>query len=927
MLFTAAALQRITSTPAFVLFHAMKPGYYKNGDCTVDFVHNPGRNASQVISPYTGIIGDMMTMAEPLLALAAQEIEDSGWLPGYRVNLHLTDSGCDEEVGPDPGYMQKHAILGDSCSQACAAVADAARLFKVLMVSPGCDSPSLSDRSRYPYLTRMTPSDRFKVTAVYEVMKMFSFHRVGVMDGPFYTQGAKDFFLELIQRDLDAGTYGWTVLLDRTVGSPADAISVADDVLARDSRINLMVLPEYMGMWVLCQFFLRDMLPPDQRISESRMTVMALMVVGSGRISGRSPIQSTSDLHGLSGTRLSEISNYYNTACQQFANGQGACDYVWTGYFYDGLWHLVSLLHTYLIQQNHSAAELGTASSRSALYELSLQQDYVGLTGRVRQFNTIEPTTVPPSYGDRDGVQLIRQITGGTGNEFSELAYRTGDGVWWLRDLQWSPFDNNKVVPCSTGVCSLGDAFVPTDRINQCPAGSVFSVQLGCVDCGVGRYATVGMTECDPCDVGTFANQTGRASCHPCTAGSFNNILGAEGCELCGKGFFANETEETDCAKCPIGQYGPQKGLDSRSAQPGGTFPKFWTTGFSGAVDQEACQCQGELYQGTCISCAFNTRYEAGQCLPCSEGLRCDGSSTAEVDPGYYADPSAPFDVYKCLPQEFCIGGSPGACAGGREGIPCTQCPEGQAWAAGACEDCTSLSLAGWLAAGLAGMLAIPALYYMMNMKQTAKATTMLATSCALAMTISMLQNVGIVGYISFSWPSELQWMFDLMSLFTLDLQAAGFDCVSSSPVASYHMTAAMLPCALLWLIVCSLLSKLLPARWQFESAKVVSTLGQFVQVSFTIYSKVALSPMMCYTHPNGKSGMLEHNGFYALAIWATIVAPSKASGGSIWFLTATKFLLFRFRSLMLSLSIVAAGDSPYVQVLQQCPFTREWEN
>ncbi|CAE7713823.1 SCUBE2, partial [Symbiodinium necroappetens] len=736
------------------------------------------------------------------------------------------------------------------------------------MVSPGCDSPSLSDRSRYPYLTRMTPSDRFKVTAVYEVMKMFSFHRVGVMDGPFYTQGAKDFFLELIQRDLDAGTYGWTVLLDRTVGSPADAISVADDVLARDSRINLMVLPEYMGMWVLCQFFLRDMLPPDYvwfvaafgnwvngvtavvaETTECPCTATQLARVAGGlMISGRSPIQSTSDLHGLSGTRLSEISNYYNTACQQFANGQGACDYVWTGYFYDGLWHLVSLLHTYLIQQNHSAAELGTASSRSALYELSLQQDYVGLTGRV----------LPPSYGDRDGVQLIRQITGGTGNEFSELAYRTGDGVWWLRDLQWSPFDNSKVVPCSTGVCSLGDAFVPTDRINQCPAGSVFSVQLGCVDCGVGRYATVGMSECDPCDVGTFANQTGRASCHPCTAGSFNNILGAEGCELCGKGFFANETEATDCAKCPIGQYGPQKGLAECTECPAGR-----TTGFSGAVDQEACQCQGELYQGTCISCAFNTRYEAGQCLPCSEGLRCDGSSTAEVDPGYYADPSAPFDVYKCLPQEFCIGGSPGACAGGREGIPCTQCPEGQAWAVGAYEDCTSLSLAGWLAAGLAGMLAIPALYFMMNMKQTAKATTMLATSCALAMTISMLQNVGIVGYISFSWPSELQWMFDLMSLFTLDLQAAGFDCVSSSPVASYHMTAAMLPCALLWLIVCSLLSKLLPARWQFESAKVVSTLGQFVQVSFTIYSKVALSPMMCYTHPNGKSGMLEHNGIF----------------------------------------------------------------
>jgi len=242
----------------------------------------------------------------------------------------------------------------------------------------------------------------------------------------------------------------------------------------------------------------------------------------------------------------------------------------------------------------------------------------------------------------------------------------------------------------------------------------------------------------------------------------------------------------------------------------------------------------------------------------------------------------------------------------------------------------------------------------MMNMKQTAKATTMLATSCALAMTISMLQNVGIVGYISFSWPSELQWMFDLMSLFTLDLQAVGFDCVSSSPVAGYHMTAAMLPCALVWLVVCSFLSKLLPARWQFESGKLISTLGQFMQVSFTIYSKIALSPMMCYSHPNGKSGMLEHNGifcfesaehtpmfiagvcvlcgmisFYALAIYATVIAPKRAAAGDAWFLAATRFLLFRFRSdcwwygtfmmprgLLLSLAIVAAGDSPYVQML-----------
>ncbi|CAE7337357.1 GABBR2 [Symbiodinium natans] len=913
-------------------------------------------------------------MAEPLLALAAQEIEDSNYLPGYRINLHLTDSGCDEAIATEATIEaltrgpRKHAILGDSCSQACAAVSDAARLFKVLQISPGCDSPSLSDRQRYPYFARMAPSDRFKVTAIYEVFKMFSWKRVGVMDGPIYTIGAKEFFLELVQRDLDAGTYNWTVLLDRRVNSLADAQSAADEVKARDSRINMMVLPEYIGMWVLCQFYLRDMLPPHYvwfiavfgnwvnnitaimaGTPECPCTADQLARVSGGlMVSGRSPIQSTSELHGLSGTRLSDIWNFYNTQCQAFANGLGACDYLWTGYFYDGLWHLASLLHTYLVEQNHSLSELGTIASRAALYELSLGKDYVGLTGRVRQFNSIEPTTVPPSFGDRDGVQLLRQITGGPGNEFTELAQRTTAGILWLADLVWSPYDS-KSVPCSNGTCALEAAWVPSDRIAQCPAGTVFSVQLGCVACEKGRSAAAGKLECEPCNVGTFANVSGLGACHPCATGTFNNVLGADGCELCSQGFSANETESTSCTKCPIGRYAAQKGLAECEECPPGR-----TTTFSGAVDIEACQCQGELFQGECIVCSGNTRYESGQCLQCLEGLTCNGGRTAVVQSGYFTSSSAPFDVYKCLPVEFCPGGLPGTCYGGRVGVPCTQCPAGQAWDTNACAECTSLGLAGWLAGATVGVIAVPALYYMMNMRQSAKATTMLATSCALAMTISMLQNVGIVGYISFTWPSQLQWMFDLLSIFTLDLQAVGFDCVSSSPVAGYHLTAIMLPCALVWLIICSFLSRLLPARWRFDNAKLVSTLGQFMQVSFTIYSKIALSPVMCYSHPNGKSGMLEHNGifcfesaehtpmfiagmlvlfgmisFYALAIFATVIAPKRASSGDAWFLAATRFLLFRFRSdswwygtfmmprgLLLSLAIVAAGDNPYVQML-----------
>ena len=310
--------------------------------------------------------------------------------------------------------------------------------------------------------------------------------------------------------------------------------------------------------------------------------------------------------------------------------------------------------------------------------------------------------------------------------------------------MVWSPYDTRRV-PCSTGTCALDAAWVPSDRIAQCADGTVFSVQLGCIACEAGRYASAGMLDCEPCGVGTFTNVTGMAACQPCAPGSFSNVLGADGCEECSQGFFANESESTGCTQCPIGRYAAQRGLATcAECRPG------LTTFSRGALDSDACLCQGELYEGQCVVCTGNTRYEAGACIPCSEGLTCNGASTAVVQPGFFTDTAAPFDVYRCLPIESCPGGLPGTCAGGRVGVPCTQCPAGQAWNTDVCADCNQFSLGGWLLAGIVGMAAIPALYYMMNMKQTAKATTMLATSCALAMTISMLQNVGIVGYISF---------------------------------------------------------------------------------------------------------------------------------------------------------------------------------
>ena len=79
-----------------------------------------------------------MTMVEPAIAAATQDVENSALLSGYRLNVYLGDSKCSV---PDATQAtieacttgpKKHVIFADSCSAACEAVNDAARFFNVL---------------------------------------------------------------------------------------------------------------------------------------------------------------------------------------------------------------------------------------------------------------------------------------------------------------------------------------------------------------------------------------------------------------------------------------------------------------------------------------------------------------------------------------------------------------------------------------------------------------------------------------------------------------------------------------------------------------------------------------------------------------------------------------------------------------------------
>ena len=110
----------------------------------------------------------------------------------------------------------------------------------------------------------------------------------------------------------------------------------------------------------------------------------------------------------------------------------------------------------------------------------------MGLTGRVRQFNAVNPTTVPASHGDRDGVILLRQAGGPPESSFNQLAYRSELGMLFQTDVLWSPDPAHRVT-CQSGTCDLASAWLPPDRSSSCQQGKVWINELGCSECEAGE--------------------------------------------------------------------------------------------------------------------------------------------------------------------------------------------------------------------------------------------------------------------------------------------------------------------------------------------------------------------------------------------------------------------------------------------------------
>jgi hypothetical protein len=181
--------------------------------------------------------------------------------------------------------------------------------------------------------------------------------------------------------------------------------------------------------------------------------------------------------------------------------------------------------------------------------------------------------------------------------------------------------------------CTPGKTASPDGTTSiTCPAGYKCNGKTPAQPCTPGTYATPGATECSACNSDDMWSGAVAGACEECPAGSFTT------------GGDSTGQRRTACNECPAGSW-----CDGSSTVTPCEKGHYVTAGHS------ACwKCGADnMYSpntgaSACLSCANGSFTSGGDsetrnhCAPCTEGHKCDGTST----------------VTECTPGSFALGGS-----------------------------------------------------------------------------------------------------------------------------------------------------------------------------------------------------------------------------------------------------------------------------
>ncbi|XP_015601809.1 gamma-aminobutyric acid type B receptor subunit 1 isoform X2 [Cephus cinctus] len=190
----------------------------------------------------------------PAANLALDDVnQQEDLLPGFTLKLHSNDSECEPGLGASVMYNllyntpQKLMLLA-GCSTVCTTVAEAAKMWNLVVLCYGASSPALSDRNRFPTLFRTHPSATVHNPTRIKLLQKFGWSRVAIL------QQAEEVFISTVE-DLEARCKeaGIEIVTRQSfLSDPSDAVR---NLRRQDARIIVGLFYVVAARRVLCELY------------------------------------------------------------------------------------------------------------------------------------------------------------------------------------------------------------------------------------------------------------------------------------------------------------------------------------------------------------------------------------------------------------------------------------------------------------------------------------------------------------------------------------------------------------------------------------------------------------------------------------------------------------------------------------------------
>ncbi|KAG6801948.1 gamma-aminobutyric acid type B receptor subunit 1 [Apis mellifera caucasica] len=190
----------------------------------------------------------------PAVNLALDDVNhNENLLPGFILKLHSNDSQCEPGLGASVMYnllyYKPHKLmLLAGCSTVCTTVAEAAKMWHLVVLCYGASSPALSDRNRFPTLFRTHPSATVHNPTRIKLLQKFDWSRVAIL------QQAEEVFISTVE-DLEARCKeaGIEIVTRQSfLSDPSDAVR---NLRRQDARIIVGLFYVVAARRVLCELY------------------------------------------------------------------------------------------------------------------------------------------------------------------------------------------------------------------------------------------------------------------------------------------------------------------------------------------------------------------------------------------------------------------------------------------------------------------------------------------------------------------------------------------------------------------------------------------------------------------------------------------------------------------------------------------------